>query len=156
MKTKQQIVEILKDEFRDAWQDGFNNFEDSGSFDQWWASSDKAILTAIEQLEPEGEKSVGTKGKIDRQVDRMLDAFEEHTKLNFMHNPSKGFDHSAELREAGRKFREYRMELDELLYTTQPPQQPSEGEIPKCPHENTFVCMRHCNTDSCGFHPNYQ
>jgi len=40
--------------------------------------------------------------------------------------------------------------------TTQPPQQPSEGEIPKCPHENTFVCMRHCNTDSCGFHPNYQ
>jgi hypothetical protein len=24
----------------------------------------------------------------------------------------------------------------------------SEGETPKCPHENTFVCMRHCNTDS--------
>ena len=40
--------------------------------------------------------------------------------------------------------------------TCSPPQQPSEGEIPKCPHENTFVCMRHCNTDSCGFHPNYQ
>ena len=69
MKTKQQIVEILKDEFRDACQDGFNNFEDSGSFDQWWASSDKAILTAIEQLEPEGD---GLDHSLDEQYNKLL------------------------------------------------------------------------------------
>jgi hypothetical protein len=28
-------------------------------------------------------------------------------------------------------------------------------EIPKCPHENTFVCTAYCNTDTCQYHPNY-
>lgn len=59
---------------------------------------------------------IANQGRIDRHVDRMLDAFEEHTKLNFLHNPLKGIDHTVELREAGRKFRTYRMELDAVLY----------------------------------------
>lgn len=62
---------------------------------------------------------IADKGRIDRRVDSMLYAFEEHTKLNFLHNPSKGIYHTKELREAGRKFREYRMELDAVLYELQ-------------------------------------
>ena len=59
---------------------------------------------------------IANQGRIDRHVDRMLDAYEEHTKLNFLHNPLKGIDHTDELRKAGRKFRMYRMELDTVLY----------------------------------------
>ena len=59
---------------------------------------------------------IADQGRIDRHMDRMLDAFEEHAKLNFLHNPLKGIDHTSELREAGKKFRTCRMELDAVLY----------------------------------------
>lgn len=27
---------LIKSNFRDAWEDGFNNFKNSGSFQEWW------------------------------------------------------------------------------------------------------------------------
>ena len=112
MKTKQQIVEILKEVIAAAFNKENMDGEIVGNLDEMWNDYLYQKATAIEQLEPEGESR--------EYAISLIEAF-----LRFLHD--NGYTDSDVYDERPTAVDQFMREYSK--YFTPPPQQPSEGEI---------------------------